>query len=106
MILELEQSRETIALLSKESAAKDALIAKLDAQIDKLNQIAALHKQAADDRDKALHLKDQIGELYKASLTDANKQIERLRKANSRLRKLALVGIVIGFFGGLFTGGN
>jgi hypothetical protein len=103
MALELAERRDQIALLEKESNAKAALIAKLDERISKLSEIAELHKKASADRDKALALKDQVEKLYRQSLADAEKQINRLKRTNKFWKGIAGLGAVAGFILGIFA---
>lgn len=102
MILELEASRDQVALLERESAAKSTLIAKLDEQISTLTKMAELHKQAAADREEALALKDQVEKLYRESLKEAGKQITRLKRSNKFWKVISGAAFLLGAAVGIY----
>ena len=103
MILEIEYSRSQIIALEKEYTAKGRLIEKLDEQIKSLTRIAELHRQAAADRSEALKLRDRIQDLYRQSLQEAKKEVEKLQRSNSFWKKAACGGTAIAFMLGLFV---
>jgi predicted RNase H-like nuclease (RuvC/YqgF family) len=96
MILEIIHQRDMVASLAEENSKLSSLTENLTLQVEAMTRIADLHKQAADDRLRALELKDEIERLWKKSLEDSNKKIASLEAQNGFLRKLVMIAFGIG----------
>jgi hypothetical protein len=106
MILMIQEQRDTIASHEKESARLNELVNNLDAQVSNLTRIADLHKAAADERLKALELYKQAETIYKDSLKDAAKEIDKLNRRVSFWQKAAAAAFVIGALFGFAVKSN
>lgn len=104
MALELEHRRNEVAALAKENAKLNDLVKKLDAEIARLGEMIAEYKRAIQAGERAVEIKQQIENLYKESLTDSKKQIEKLKKSNRFLRKLIFVAAAAGAAFGVVVG--